>query len=112
MALLLCEQRYKLCLNKDTRCLGRSGGRLGFPLLRGFQKNKRPQTNLPSEPNPHWEWVSFRDGQNNRPIFECDCPEFCEIAIISFSFELGHTRNPAARSSNGWWLSGCGLAFR
>src|SRR5215510_12391342 len=45
-------------------------------------------------------------------MFECDGPEFCEIAIISFSFELGHTRSPAARLTNGWRNPGCGLAFR
>src|SRR5215510_3665052 len=39
-------------------------------------------------------------------------PERCESAIISFSFELGHTRSPAACLSNGWRNPGCGLAFR
>src|SRR5260370_38084956 len=31
-----------------------------------------------------------------RPMFECDGPERSESVIIFFSFELGHTRRPAA----------------
>src|SRR2546425_368126 len=49
-------------------------------------------------------------GQNNRPMFECDGPERRESVIISFSFELDHTRRPADCLSNDWRPSGPGLA--
>ena len=49
-------------------------------------------------------------GQNNRPMFECDGPERCESAIISFSFELGNTRRPDGLFEHDRRPSGSGLA--